>query len=68
MCGVCVRERKRECERVNRVYERLAARLNATDKGIRVKRTSYVAYGVLRVAYELIRSTSYVASSSTREC
>ena len=48
---------------MNRVYERLSARLNATYKGIRKKSTSYVAYGVLRVACELIRSTSYAASS-----
>ncbi len=56
---MCVR--KREWVRVNRVYERLAARRNATYKGIRMKRISYVAY-------ELIRSTSYVVSSSRCEC
>ena len=45
----------------NRVYERVAARRNGTYKGIRIQRTSYVVY-------EFIRSTSYVASSSTLEC
>jgi hypothetical protein len=57
---LCVRERQREWVRLNRVYERLAARRNATYKGIRIKSTSY--------AYELIRSTSYVVSSSRLEC
>jgi hypothetical protein len=42
---------------VNRVYERLSARLNATYKGIRKKSTSYVAYGVLRVAYAVVIDT-----------
>ena len=52
VCACCEREREqREWVRVNRVYERLAARWNATYKGIRIKRTSYVVY-------EFIRSTS----------